>query len=77
MKLTLNLTKPVPITKLLKETYGGNWKYLVKDTVWINLDNKDERACYVSNCSCDDVCGCGSSFYLYGRGTPIRVKFRD
>lgn len=70
------MTKPksnlISIKKMLEDEYGGKWRHNNRAHRWECRDGR--YVCWVANCMCDDICGCGSTMYLYESGkTPIRI----
>ena len=67
--------KPVSITKLLKQSLGGSWKYDGRTTWWDNESKERRHVSRVASCSCDDDCGHTPNFYLYNNGDTKLVMF--
>ena len=67
------MSKPTKLdSRYWSKRFGGKWR---SDRHGGWLCNDEKRSIYrVANCSCDDMCDCGSTLMLYGEGCPRKIE---
>jgi len=67
--------KKLPVTQLLNKIYGGQWKNIPFQNMWIDQSDENRMVFASMSCSCDDICNHLPNYHLYGNGPTEHLCF--